>query len=146
MEAVKSDPPFEAVIHTASPFHFNVTDAKKDLLDPAIIGTTGVLKAIKKNAPAVKRVVRRSKLFLILGFTDGTLRSLPRHLPQSLTVAKATGQIMSTPKRLEPISEEEAIQNPANGYRASKTFAEKAAWDFLEEEKPNFTLATMCRP
>jgi len=99
MEAVKSDPPFEAVIHTASPFHFNVTDAKKDLLDPAIIGTTGVLKAIKKNAPAVKRVVRRSKLFLILGFTDGTLRSLPRHLPQSLTVAKATGQIMSTPKK-----------------------------------------------
>lgn len=28
-EAVKSDPPFEAVIHTASPFHFNVTDIQK---------------------------------------------------------------------------------------------------------------------
>ena len=56
-EAVKSDPPFEAVIHTASPFHFNVTDAKKDLLDPAVIGTTGVLKAVKKSAPTVKRVV-----------------------------------------------------------------------------------------
>ena len=56
-EAVQSDPPFEAVIHTASPFHFNVTDTKKDLLDPAIIGTTGILKAIKKNAPTVKRVV-----------------------------------------------------------------------------------------
>lgn len=28
-EAVKSDPPFEAVIHTASPFHFNVTDVQK---------------------------------------------------------------------------------------------------------------------
>ena len=57
-EAVKSDPPFEWVIHTASPFHFNVTDVKKDLLDPAIVGTTGILKAIKKNAPGVKRVVR----------------------------------------------------------------------------------------
>lgn len=56
-EAVKSDPPFEWVIHTASPFHFNITDTKKDLLDPAIIGTTGVLKAIKKSAPSVKRVV-----------------------------------------------------------------------------------------
>lgn len=33
-KAVVSDPPFEAVIHTASPFHFNVTDTKKDLLDP----------------------------------------------------------------------------------------------------------------
>ena len=57
-EAVKSDPPFEACIHTSSPFHFNVTDVKKDLLDPAVIGTTGLLKAIKQSAPTVKRVVR----------------------------------------------------------------------------------------
>jgi nucleoside-diphosphate-sugar epimerase len=28
-EAVKSDPPFEVVLHTASPFHFNVTDVQK---------------------------------------------------------------------------------------------------------------------
>lgn len=28
-KAVISDPPFEAVIHTASPFHFNVTDVQK---------------------------------------------------------------------------------------------------------------------
>ena len=32
------------------------------------------------------------------------------------------------------------------GYRASKTFAEKAAWEFIEKEKPNFTLSTMCPP
>lgn len=29
---------------------------------------------------------------------------------------------------------------------ASKTFAEKAAWKFLEDEKPNFVLSTMCPP
>lgn len=28
-QAVISDPPFEAVLHTASPFHFNVTDVYK---------------------------------------------------------------------------------------------------------------------
>jgi nucleoside-diphosphate-sugar epimerase len=28
-QAVFSDPPFEAVLHTASPFHFNVKDVKK---------------------------------------------------------------------------------------------------------------------
>jgi len=56
-EAVQSNPPFDAVVHTASPFHFNVTDTKKDLLDPAIIGTTGILKSIKQHAPTVKRVV-----------------------------------------------------------------------------------------
>jgi nucleoside-diphosphate-sugar epimerase len=32
------------------------------------------------------------------------------------------------------------------GYRASKTFAEKAAWDFLEKEKPNFSIATINPP
>ena len=56
-KAVQSNPPFDVVIHTASPFHFNVTDTKKDLLDPAIIGTTGVLKSIQQHAPSVKRVV-----------------------------------------------------------------------------------------
>lgn len=28
-KAVISNPPFEAVLHTASPFHFNVTDVQK---------------------------------------------------------------------------------------------------------------------
>ena len=46
-------------------------------------------------------------------------------------------------KDWNPITEEEAIQNPANGYRASKTFAERASWEFIEKEKPNFSLATV---
>jgi hypothetical protein len=61
-EAVVSDPPFDAIVHTTSPFHFNVTDSKKDLLDPAILGTTGILKAIKARASNVKRVVITSSL------------------------------------------------------------------------------------
>ena len=56
-KAIVSDPPFEAVIHTASPFHFNVADPQKELLDPAVIGTTGILNSIKQHAPTVKRVV-----------------------------------------------------------------------------------------
>lgn len=35
-EAVVSDPPFEWVMHTASPFHFNYTDAEKELLEPGM--------------------------------------------------------------------------------------------------------------
>ncbi|KAI4133973.1 MAG: hypothetical protein LQ347_001908 [Umbilicaria vellea] len=128
-EAIKSDPPFEAVIHTASPFHFNVTDVKKDLLDPAVIGTTGILKAVKKSAPTVKRVVITSSFASIV---DGSKGNWPGH-----TYSEADW---------DPITEEEAIKNPVNGYRASKTFAEKAAWEFVEKEKPNFTLATMCPP
>ena len=33
-QAVISEPSFEAVIHTASPYHFKATDVKKELLDP----------------------------------------------------------------------------------------------------------------
>lgn len=44
------------------------------------------------------------------------------------------------------ITPEEATLNPSNGYRASKTFAEKAAWDFVEKEKPSFDLVTMNPP
>jgi uncharacterized protein (DUF427 family) len=33
-QAVVSDPPFEAVVHPASPFYLDVQDIKKDLLDP----------------------------------------------------------------------------------------------------------------
>jgi nucleoside-diphosphate-sugar epimerase len=128
-KAVVSDPPFEAVIHTASPFHFNTNDPQKDLLDPAIIGTTGILKSIKKNAPTVKRVVVTSSFASIINPGKG---SWPEH-----TYSEADWN---------PVTHEEALKNPQSGYRASKTFAEKAAWDFVEKEKPNFALTTLCPP
>ncbi|KAF1983686.1 NAD(P)-binding protein [Aulographum hederae CBS 113979] len=128
-EAIKSDPPFEAVIHTASPFHFNVTDVQKQLLDPAIIGTTGILKSIKKSAPTVKRVVITSSFAAIVNPSRG---AWPGH-----TYSEADWN---------PISTSEAVENPANGYRASKTFAERSAWDFVSSEKPNFDIATINPP
>ncbi len=39
--AVKSEPSFEKVIHCASPFHFNVTDEKKDLYVISILQVPG---------------------------------------------------------------------------------------------------------
>jgi len=127
-EVVKIDG-LEAVIHTASPFHFNITDTKKDLLDPAIIGTTGVLKAIKNYAPTVKRVVITSSFASIL---DGSKGNSWDHTYSE--------------KDWNPITPEQALQNSLNGYRASKTFAERAAWEFVEKEKPSFTLSTLCPP
>lgn len=46
-------------------------------------------------------------------------------------------------KDWNPITEEAALENPSLGYYGSKTFAETAAWNFVEKEKPNFTLATV---
>lgn len=81
-KAVQSDPPFEVVIHTASPFHFNVTDTKKDLLDPAVIGTTGILKSVKQHAPTVKRIVNDFPQS-IPQTVNNRSRSLPPPSPQS---------------------------------------------------------------
>ncbi|KAL2355447.1 hypothetical protein BJ546DRAFT_1060464 [Cryomyces antarcticus] len=128
-ETVKSDPPFEAVVHTASPFHFNVTDIQKELLDPAYIGTTGILKSIKKSAPTVKRVVITSSFASII---DGSKGNWPEH-----TYSEADWN---------PMNQEQALKDAPSGYRASKAFAEKAAWDFVEKENPNFSISTLCPP
>jgi nucleoside-diphosphate-sugar epimerase len=101
----------------------------KELLDPAVIGTTGILKSIKKSAPSVKRVVITSSFASIVNPFKG---NWPEHTYSE--------------EDWNPLNAEQAVENPANGYRASKTFAERAAWDFLEKEKPNFTIATMCPP
>ncbi|KAI1982577.1 Glycine-rich RNA-binding protein 2, mitochondrial [Ophidiomyces ophidiicola] len=121
-KAVVSEPPFDIVIHTASPFHFRATDVEEELLKPAINGTVGILHAIKKHAPTVTRVVITSSFAAIIDVNK----------PASYD-------------DWNPIKREEAASNARTGYRASKTFAEKAAWDFIEKEKPNFTLAT-CNP
>lgn len=144
-QAVKSDPPFDYVLHTASPFHFNVQDPVKDFLDPAIKGTTGILKAIKEYAPTVKRVVITSSFAAIVN-------------------GKQHPKVYSE-KEWNPVTWEEALDH-SQVYRASKvsdtgrsawvnasaksvpyqTFAEKAAWAFVEKEKPNFDIATINPP
>ncbi|KAE8341586.1 hypothetical protein BDV24DRAFT_150993 [Aspergillus arachidicola] len=124
-EAVKSNPPFDYVLHTASPFHYNVSDPVKDFLDPAIKGTTGILKAIKAYAPTVKRVVVTSSFAAIVN-----VKEHPK---------------VYSEENWNPVTWEEAM-DPSQTYRASKTFAEKAAWDFVEKEKPNFDIATINPP
>ncbi|CAI4212627.1 unnamed protein product [Parascedosporium putredinis] len=48
-----------------------------------------------------------------------------------------------------PITYEEAV-DPATtsviAYRGSKKFAERAAWDFIRDNKPSFDLVTLCPP
>ncbi|KAK2737969.1 methylglyoxal reductase (NADPH-dependent) gre2 [Myotisia sp. PD_48] len=124
--AVVSEPPFEIVIHTASPFHFRAVDIKKDLLDPAVNGTVGILRAVKAKAPSVKRVVITSSFAAIIDINK----------PSTYMFSEADWN---------PVTKEEAESGPSFGYRGSKTFAERAAWEFLEREKPNFSIAT-CNP
>ncbi|KAG8892742.1 methylglyoxal reductase (NADPH-dependent) gre2, partial [Tulasnella sp. 417] len=43
---------FDVVLHTSSPFHFNITDIDKELLQPAIQGTVGILDSIHRVSPS----------------------------------------------------------------------------------------------
>ncbi|KAJ6069816.1 hypothetical protein N7499_011703 [Penicillium canescens] len=126
-QAVATNPPLEAVIHTASPYHFHAQDAQ-ELLIPAITGTTGILKSVQKHAPLVKRVVVTSSFAAI-----------------NDVFASSTDKVYSEAD-WSPITQEQANVSPANAYRASKTFAERAAWEFIEREKPNFTLSVINPP
>ena len=127
-EAVKADPPFDAVVHTASPYHYDVKDNKKDMLDPAIMGTTGILKSIQKSASAVKRVVITSSFAAI-----SNPASPPKVYNETIWNEMTMEEGLTT-------------KDPQAAYRASKTFAERAAWDFVAQENPSFALTVLNPP
>ncbi|KAI0599536.1 hypothetical protein F4775DRAFT_114808 [Biscogniauxia sp. FL1348] len=118
----KSDAPFDYVVHTAMPYHMNVQDPVKEFLDPAIKGTTGLLKSIKRNAPTVKRVVITSSSAAILNPGNH---------------AKLYDETYWAPFKWEDAAD------PKKAYVTSKVLSEKAAWAFIEDEKPNFDLAVI---
>lgn len=120
----------EVVIHTASPFQLNVKDVKKTFLDPAINGTKGVLEAVKKYAPSVKKVIITSSFAAII----------------DVNKASDDPSVTYTEKSWNPVTEIQALESSSFGYRASKTFAERTAWEFVEREKPNFTISTVNPP
>ncbi|EED18729.1 NAD dependent epimerase/dehydratase, putative [Talaromyces stipitatus ATCC 10500] len=128
-EAVQQNPPLDAVIHTASPFHYRIEDVKRDMLDPAVNGTVGVLQSIRKYAPSVKKVAITSSFAAMYN-----------------NVNKPVGSTYSE-QDWNPVTWETALdpENAAGqaGYRTSKALAEKAAWEFMEKEKPGFTLTSL---
>ena len=69
-EALK-DNDIDGCLHLASPFTFAAKDNEKDLLLPAINGMLNLLKAVKDNAPRVKRVVATSSFAAVLTVTEG---------------------------------------------------------------------------
>ncbi|SCU79061.1 LANO_0A04918g1_1 [Lachancea nothofagi CBS 11611] len=109
----------KVVLHTASPFHFKTTEYEKDLLIPAIHGTKSVLESIKKyGAQTVERVVITSSIAAVKD-----------------TSKFAEKDFVYTEDSWNPVTWEGSQINPQDAYRGSKKFAEKAAWDFLDENK-----------
>jgi len=109
----------EYVIHTASPYVTDVANPYRDLIAPAVNGTLSVLKACLRSE-TTKRVVLTSSFAAITDEPDGQL------------LTEADWNTQSTLTR--------------NAYYLSKTTAERAAWGFMEETRPDFDLVVINPP
>lgn len=69
-EAVVSDPPFEAVLHTASPFHFNVTDVQK-------VSTTSRLRGRRMARLTARRTCSTQPSSARLASSSRSRKALP---------------------------------------------------------------------
>ncbi|MGL5139497.1 MAG: NAD-dependent epimerase/dehydratase family protein, partial [Beijerinckiaceae bacterium] len=104
------------VFHMASPYSLEAKDAQRDLVDPAVKGTVHVLEACRRT-PSVRRVVLTSSMAAVTDEPDGRV----------LTEADWNTQSSLT-------------RNP---YYFAKSEAERAAWAFMEREKPAFDLVVI---
>ncbi|KIO32648.1 hypothetical protein M407DRAFT_18408 [Tulasnella calospora MUT 4182] len=118
----------DAVEHTASPVTFFAEDPK-DIIDPAIHGTVGILESIKKYAPTVKRVVLTSSIASIY------------HAKDNLNYDETDWNV-DAPKAVEQLGRDTPGQVM---YSASKVLAERGAWEFVEKNKGsiNFDLVAI---
>jgi len=118
------------IIHTASPFSFEIKDNIKDCLEPAVEGTRNILR-VASQRPAIKHVVITSSNAAVGDLSDG--------LAPGKTYTEADWN---------PATWEAAVNSKDAGfvYCASKKFAEKAAWDYIAFHKPHFSITTFCPP
>ncbi|KIP03371.1 hypothetical protein PHLGIDRAFT_94911 [Phlebiopsis gigantea 11061_1 CR5-6] len=109
----------DAIAHTASPFHTKATHPD-ELVVPAVRGTLSILQSALAHGAAVKRVVITSSTAAVV---------YPTPQPRVFTEADWNDASMRA------IETQGAAANPVEMYRASKGFAERAAWKFVEENK-----------
>jgi NADPH-dependent methylglyoxal reductase len=128
-DVLKNNESITGVLHTASPFSFGLDKPLEDAyLTPAVEGTKNILISTKKFAPQVDRVIVTSSFASIYDYTQAAKRDF-----------------VHTDKTWNPI-EWEIVSDEGQAYYASKKLAEREVWKFVEEEKPNFKVATVTPP
>jgi nucleoside-diphosphate-sugar epimerase len=127
---ITSSPPFDLVVHTASPFLYRAVSTNLEFLDPAIKGTTELLKAVKEHAPSVKRVVITSSCAAVVDF--------------AAPFVSPGGRKVYSEEDWNPISWERALEGTPNAaYQASKKFAEQAGKSSIHRL---YVLPSLCLP
>lgn len=124
-QALKDHPEITVFIHAASPVVFDTTDPKKDVLDPAIEGTKNVLNAINQYGTNVSRLVVTSSVAAVLPGLDFVKDKV------------------YTEDDWNPLTIEVGLNDTSKTYFVSKTFAEKAVWEFVKTQKPHFQVSVV---
>lgn len=128
-ELFKNHSEITLVAHTASPVFHTKTDPENQVLIPAVEGVKNICKSINNHAPQVKHLVFTSAYAAIKD-----------------VYKEPSPDLYYTEKSWDPITWEYGISNSSKAYSASKTFAEKELWRFIDEEKPNFNATTVLPP
>jgi nucleoside-diphosphate-sugar epimerase len=122
--------PITGVINVAAPFSLKVTDVVSGLLDPAVDCAITTLEATRQYGSNVRRIVNTSSFACIMDLGQGYRPGYTY-----------------TEKDWNPMTHEQASKaDNATAYCASKALAEKAMWNWIEAEKPSFTLTSINPP
>lgn len=128
-----------AVLHLASPFGYTLApaDFEREMMQPAVAGTEAVLKAAAQPGSSVRRVVQTNSF---AGIYDAALGPRPGYT--------------YTARDWCPLMYEDGVRAAAApvAYRASKTVAERTAWEFIKtnnntnDSSPSlpFDLVSLC--
>lgn len=108
----------DVLMHTASPFPLAQPNDENELIRPAVEGTLRALKAAR--AAGVKRVVLTSSMVSVM----------EKDAPDNGIAYTAADWSDVNSARINP-------------YGKSKTLAERAAWDFIEEQAPEMELTAI---
>jgi nucleoside-diphosphate-sugar epimerase len=111
----------DSIAHIASPFQLNVKDAQKELVNPAVDGTSNVLEAANRSG-SVKKIVLTSSVAAVYG--DATDMK-----EQGLTTFTEDQFNTSSSLRHQP-------------YSYSKVMAEKKAWE-MEKAQSSWQLVVI---
>ncbi|KAK9322287.1 NAD(P)-binding protein [Lipomyces orientalis] len=109
----------DGIIHAASPINVTVAEPK-EIIQPAVKGVVGMLTSAFKHGSSVQRIV----------FTSSCAAILPLSV-ESVTVSEMNWNEAS----IIECDEKGKDASRLSKYSASKTLAEKAAWDFYEKHK-----------
>lgn len=119
------------VFHVASPFQIQVADPQRDLIEPAVAGTTNLMSSVAQNKGTVKRVVVTSSVAAVHGGSG--------------IAAPAQGGVYSE----ADFNSTSTVEN-GEAYWVSKTKAEQVAWEQAKQHGldlvtvlPNFVLGPM---